>query len=147
MGKTSGRPQDGQHPSRFLPPLPQSHTYSKHRSGGGGGGGAPGVGRRPLEVRCRLSALLAELMPGDLDGFLFPSGGAEANEAAIRIARRYTGRHKILTQYRSYHGATSSALAATGDFRRHFDEGGAAGFVKARQPRLLRRITAAGFVM
>ena len=59
---------------------------------------------------------------GDINGFLFPSGGAEANEAAVRIARRYTGRHKILTQYRSYHGATSGAIAATGDFRRLYSQ-------------------------
>lgn len=42
------------------------------------------------EARCRMAQLLAEIMPGDINGFLFPSGGAEANEAAVRIARRYT---------------------------------------------------------
>eukprot|EP00966_Prymnesium_polylepis_P006180 141356-Prymnesium_polylepis.1 len=47
-----------------------------------------------VEIRCRLARLMAEIMPGDLNGFLFPSGGAEANEAAVRIARRYTGRTK-----------------------------------------------------
>lgn len=63
-------------------------------------------------------------MPGDINGFLFPSGGAEANEAAVRIARRYTGRHKVLTQYRSYHGGTTTTLGATGDFRRLWAESG-----------------------
>lgn len=91
-----------------------------------------------VEVRARLSALLAEMLPGDLNGLLFPSGGSEANEAAVRIARRYTGRHKILTQYRSYHGGTSSSLAATGDFRRNFDQGSMTGFIKCINPSPLK---------
>ena len=66
------------------------------------------------EVRARLSALMAELCPADVNGFLFASGGAEANEAAIGIARRYTGRPKIMTYYRSYHGGTTGTLLATG---------------------------------
>ena len=90
--------------------------------------------RAVTDIRCRLSALMAEIMPGDLNGVLFPSGGAEANEVAVRIARRYTGKHKILTLHRSYHGASSSTIAATGDFRRGFDEGGATGFIKAINP-------------
>lgn len=82
------------------------------------------------EIRLRLCNLMAELCPGDINGFLFPCGGGEANEAAIRIARRYTGKHKIFSQYRSYHGGTTSTLAATGDFRRWYAEAGASGFVK-----------------
>lgn len=70
------------------------------------------------EVRARLSALMAELCPADVNGFLFASGGAEANEAAIGIARRYTGRPKIMTYYRSYHGGTTGTLLATGARRR-----------------------------
>jgi len=91
-----------------------------------------GLGMCPL--RSRLSKLMAEVTPGDINGFLFPSGGAEANEAAIRIARRYTGRHKILTQYRSYHGGAAASLGATGDFRRFFTEAGVTGFVKIFNP-------------
>ena len=53
----------------------------------------------PWRVRSR--RLMAEICPGDLNGFLFPSGGGEANEAAIRMARLYTGKQKIFTQYRS----------------------------------------------
>jgi len=87
-----------------------------------------------VPVRARLSKLMAQLMPGDITGFLFPCGGAEANEAAIRIARRYTGRQKILTQYRSYHGGTAQSLGATGDFRRWFTEQGVNGFVKIFNP-------------
>jgi len=86
------------------------------------------------ETRARLSNLLAELLPGDLNGFLFPSSGAEANEGAIRIARRFTGKHKIMSRYRSYHGGTATTMAATGDFRRHFAEQGTQGFVKIADP-------------
>src|SRR5260370_1291521 len=62
------------------------------------------------EVRARLSVKLAELTPGDIDAFFFTNGGAEANENAIRIARMFTGRHKIAARYRSYHGGTAGAL-------------------------------------
>jgi adenosylmethionine-8-amino-7-oxononanoate aminotransferase len=82
------------------------------------------------DVRLRLANLMSEVCPGDINGFVFPCGGGEANEAAIRMARRFTGRQKIMTQYRSYHGGTTSTLAATGDFRRWFAEQGASGFVK-----------------
>ena len=67
------------------------------------------------EVRGRLGAKLAELAPGDIDVFFFTNGGADANENAIKIARAYTGRHKILARYRSYHGGTHGAMALTGD--------------------------------
>jgi len=82
------------------------------------------------EVRLRLANLMSEICPGDINGFVFPTGGGEANEAAIRMARRFTGKHKIFNQYRSYHGGTTSTLTATGDFRRWFAEQGATGFVK-----------------
>jgi taurine--2-oxoglutarate transaminase len=65
-----------------------------------------------------LGKLLAEITPGDLNRFLFTLGGADANENAIKLARAFTGRHKILARYRSYHGATAGAMAATGDPRR-----------------------------
>lgn len=88
------------------------------------------------EIRVRLAALLSELLPGDLGGFLFPSGGSEANEAAIRVARRFTGRSKVISHYRSYHGGSAHSLTATGDFRRGFVEAGGApsGFVKTMNP-------------
>jgi taurine--2-oxoglutarate transaminase len=69
------------------------------------------------EPRARLGAKLAEITPGDIDVFFFTNGGAEANENAIKIARAYTGRPKILTRYRSYHGGTAAAMAATGEPR------------------------------
>jgi taurine---2-oxoglutarate transaminase len=68
--------------------------------------------------RALLGKLLADITPGNLDRFLFTLGGADANENAIKLARAYTGRHKILARYRSYHGATSGAMALTGDPRR-----------------------------
>jgi len=82
-----------------------------------------------VEMRSRLSALMSDLLPAELTGMLFPSSGGEANEAAIRIARRFTGKHKVMTQYRSYHGGSASTLGATGDTRRAFAESGVTGFV------------------
>jgi taurine---2-oxoglutarate transaminase len=75
----------------------------------------PPMATRP---RAMLGKLLAEITPGDLNRFLFTLGGADANENAIKLARAYTGRHKILARYRSYHGASAGAMAATGDPRR-----------------------------
>lgn len=91
----------------------------------------PGLGM--CEIRARLSNLMAEITPGDLNGFVFPLGGSEANEIAIRLARRYTGKFKILTASRSYHGGTSAALGATGDFRTRF-AGEQLGFVRISGP-------------
>jgi taurine--2-oxoglutarate transaminase len=81
---------------------------------------APGMTTR---VRALASKLLAEISPGrQLTKVLFTLGGADANENAIKLARAYTGRPKILTRYRSYHGATAGAMAATGDPRRQMWE-------------------------
>ena len=68
--------------------------------------------------RALLGKLLSEITPGNLNRFLFTLGGADANENAIKLARAYTGRHKILSRYRSYHGASAGAIALTGDPRR-----------------------------
>lgn len=70
------------------------------------------------DVRGRLAVKLSEITPGGIDTFFFTNGGAEANENAIRIARLFTGRHKIGARYRSYHGGTAGALTLTGDPRR-----------------------------
>ena len=75
----------------------------------------PGMATAP---RALLGQALAEVTPPGLDRFLFTLGGADANENAIKLARAHTGRPKILARYRSYHGATYGALAATGDPRR-----------------------------
>jgi adenosylmethionine-8-amino-7-oxononanoate aminotransferase len=68
--------------------------------------------------RALLGKLLSGVTPGDLDRFLYTLGGADANENAIKLARAFTGRHKILARYRSYHGASAGAMALTGDPRR-----------------------------
>lgn len=75
----------------------------------------PSMATRPRAV---LGKILAEITPGNLDHFLFTLGGADANEHAVKLARAYTGKHKILARYRSYHGATAGAMALTGDPRR-----------------------------
>ncbi|MBI5354360.1 MAG: aminotransferase class III-fold pyridoxal phosphate-dependent enzyme [Chloroflexi bacterium] len=76
---------------------------------------SPGMATEP---RGLLGKKLSEITPGDLKKTFFALGGAEANENAIKIARQFTGRHKILARYRSYHGATHGAIALTGDYRR-----------------------------
>ena len=74
------------------------------------------------EARARLGEKLASLWPGDLEKTFFTLGGAEANENAIRIAKAFTGRQKILARYRSYHGATYATVNLTGDPRRWANE-------------------------
>jgi len=86
------------------------------------------------ETRARLSQTLARLTPGDIDTFFFTTGGAEANENAIKIARTVTGRFKILSRYRSYHGATHATMQLTGDPRRWGSEPGAPGFLRMLDP-------------
>jgi len=86
------------------------------------------------EPRAKLGEKLASIAPGDIDVFFFTNGGAEANENAIKIARMYTGRHKILARYRSYHGGTAGAITLTGDPRRWAAEPGIAGVVHVPDP-------------
>ncbi|MBL4847997.1 MAG: aminotransferase class III-fold pyridoxal phosphate-dependent enzyme [Planctomycetes bacterium] len=86
-------------------------------------------------VRARLSKKLAELVPGDINTFFYTLGGAEANENAIKAARQFTGRHKILSRYRSYHGATNACMQMTGDPRRWANEPGTPGFIRVMDPR------------
>ncbi|MGH7912581.1 MAG: aminotransferase class III-fold pyridoxal phosphate-dependent enzyme, partial [Candidatus Dormibacteraceae bacterium] len=86
------------------------------------------------DQRSRLAELVSEVTPGDLDRSFFTNGGAEANENAIKLARWYTGRDKIVVRYRSYHGATAGAVSATGDPRRWPAEPGVPGFVRLLDP-------------
>jgi taurine--2-oxoglutarate transaminase len=81
------------------------------------------------DKRGEAARLITELAPGDLDKVFFTNGGAEATENAVRMARVATGRHKVLTTYRSYHGATGGSIIMTGDPRRWPSEPGAAGVV------------------
>jgi taurine--2-oxoglutarate transaminase len=72
--------------------------------------------------------------PGDISMAFFTNGGAEANENAIKLARWYTGRHKVIARYRSYHGATAGAITLTGDPRRWVAEPGLPGVVRMLDP-------------
>jgi len=91
---------------------------------------APGYA---TSARARLSTKLLEVLPAGLEKFFFATSGTEANEAAFKIARMYTGKTKIISRYRSYHGSTNGSIAATGDPRRWAMEPGgkANGFVFA----------------
>ena len=86
------------------------------------------------EPRARLGKRLAGIAPGDIDVFFFTNGGAEANENAIKIARLFTGRHKVLSFYRSYHGGTAGSMMLTGDPRRWAAEPGMPGVVHVLNP-------------
>jgi taurine---2-oxoglutarate transaminase len=86
------------------------------------------------EPRSTLARMIAEVTPGDISMTFFTNGGAEANENAIKLARWYTGRHKIIARYRSYHGATAGAITATGDPRRWPAEPGIPGLVRMFDP-------------
>lgn len=77
-----------------------------------------------------LSSMISEITPGDLDYVFYTNGGAEAVENAIKAARAFTGRHKIYSRWRSYHGATAGAISLTGDPRRWAAEPGMPGAVK-----------------
>ncbi len=84
--------------------------------------------------RSALARAVAEVTPGDLNRVFFTTGGATANEAAIRMARLATGRQKVITRRRSYHGATAGALSVSGDPRRRGAEPGVWGTVVAEDP-------------
>jgi taurine--2-oxoglutarate transaminase len=92
---------------------------------------APGYA---TEARARLGEKLAERTPGELSKTFFSTSGTEAVEAAIKIARLYTGNHKIVSRYRSYHGATYGSISVTGDPRRLPAEPGIPGAIKAPDP-------------
>src|SRR3954468_8471926 len=86
------------------------------------------------EPRSTLARLISEVTPGDISMAFFTNGGAEANENAIKLARWYTGRHKVIARYRSYHGATAGAITLTGDPRRWPAEPGISGVVRMFDP-------------
>ncbi len=90
------------------------------------------------DMRSEAARLIAELAPGDLDMVFFTNGGTDAVENAVRLARGHTGRHKVLSAYRSYHGATGTSITLTGDPRRWGNEPGAAGSVHFWGPYLYR---------
>jgi taurine--2-oxoglutarate transaminase len=79
------------------------------------------------EAKAKLAQMISEVTPGDLDYVFFTNGGAEAVENAIKAVRWMTGRHKIYSRWRSYHGATAGAISLTGDPRRWSSEPGMPG--------------------
>ena len=96
---------------------------------------SPAYGSEP---RGELAKMVVELMPDNIGKVFFTNGGADANENAIKIARMFTGRQKIFSRYRSYHGSTYGAGNLTGEPRRYPLEPGAPGFVKFFDPYIYR---------
>ena len=70
------------------------------------------------DVRAELSEVLLEVVPKSITKFFYSTSGTEANEAALKIARLYTGKHKVISRYRSYHGSTAASISITGEIRR-----------------------------
>jgi taurine--2-oxoglutarate transaminase len=89
-------------------------------------------------ARSEAARRIVELAPGDLSHVFFTNGGAEAVENAVRMARLHTGRPKILSTYRSYHGGTTTAVNLTGDPRRWPNDYGSSGVVHFFGPFLYR---------
>ncbi|MFE7723377.1 aspartate aminotransferase family protein [Nocardia rhizosphaerihabitans] len=89
-------------------------------------------------ARSEAARLIAERTPGELNKVFFTNGGADANEHAVRMARLHTGRHKVLSRYRSYHGGTDTAINLTGDPRRWPNDTGTSGVVHFFGPFLYR---------
>ena len=91
----------------------------------------PGYG---VESRAKLAKKIVDLMPDNMGKVFFTNAGAEANENAVKIARMFTGRNKVFSRYRSYHGASFGAGNLTGEPRRYALEPGIPGFVKFFDP-------------
>ncbi|WP_422748669.1 aspartate aminotransferase family protein [Mycobacterium sp. WMMD1722] len=89
-------------------------------------------------ARSEAARLIAEKTPGELNRVFFTNGGADAVEHAVRMARLHTGRYKVLSRYRSYHGGTETAINLTGDPRRWPNDHGNAGIVHFNGPFLYR---------
>lgn len=96
---------------------------------------SPAYGSEP---RAELSKMIIDLMPDNMGKVFFTNGGADANENAIKIARMFTGRNKVFSRYRSYHGSTFGAGNLTGEPRRYPLEPGIPGFVHFFDPYIYR---------
>lgn len=92
------------------------------------------------DTRSKLASLISEAAPGDMPKVFFTNGGADANENAVRLARLATGRRKVLALYRSYHGATATAISLSGDPRRWESEPSDGGVVHFFGPYLYRSV-------
>ena len=90
------------------------------------------------DIRGEAARLIVEVAPEGLGHVLFTTGGSEAIEHAVRMARLHTGRHKVLAAYRSYHGSTTTSIHLTGDPRRWASDTGSAGVVHFFGPFLYR---------
>jgi len=90
------------------------------------------------ESRAKLSKKIIELMPENMGKVFFTNAGAESNENAVKIARMFTGKSKIFSRYRSYHGSSFGAGNLTGEPRRYALEPGVPGFVKFFDPYIYR---------
>src|ERR1700754_356764 len=90
------------------------------------------------DARSEAARLIAERTPGELNKIFFTNGGADAHEHAVRMARLHTGRYKVLTRYRSYHGGTDTAINLTGDPRRWPNDYSNSGVVHFNGPFLYR---------
>ncbi len=86
------------------------------------------------DVRSEMAAIMNEITPANISSTFFTTGGSAANETAIRLARHYTGRQKIVARYRSYHGATGGTLSLTGDPRHHLTKADMPGIVRILDP-------------
>lgn len=99
-----------------------------------------------VDVRAELARkIIEEVAPDNMGKVFFTNAGAEANENALKIARMYTGRYKVFSRYRSYHGATYGAANLTGEPRRFPSEPGIPGFVKFFDPYMYREPKQAKF--
>jgi taurine--2-oxoglutarate transaminase len=90
------------------------------------------------DARSEAARLIAARTPGELNKIFFTNGGADANEHAVRMARLHTGRYKVLSRYRSYHGGTDTAINLTGDPRRYPNDYASSGVVHFNGPFLYR---------
>lgn len=91
-----------------------------------------------VEARSQLAKMIIDLLPDNMGKVFFTNGGADANENAVKMARMFTGRNKVFSRYRSYHGSTYGAGNLTGEPRRYPLEPGIPGFVKFFDPYIYR---------
>ncbi|MCD8218187.1 MAG: aminotransferase class III-fold pyridoxal phosphate-dependent enzyme [Clostridiales bacterium] len=90
------------------------------------------------DVRALLGEKIISMMPEGFGKVFFTNAGADANENAVKIARMYTGKNKIFSRYRSYHGSSFGAGNLTGEPRRYALEPGVPGFIKFMDPYIYR---------
>lgn len=91
-----------------------------------------------VESKSLLAEKLVSIAPDNIGKVFFTNAGADANENAVKIAKMFTGRNKILSRYRSYHGSSFGAGNLTGEPRRFALEPGVPGFIKFFDPYIYR---------